>query len=148
MKVILLKDVQGLGRPGQVKDVKEGYARNYLLPRGLATEATEGNIRAVEGRQKAVEDRTRRERNEAEQLASQLSQMVLEIRARTGEGGRLFGTVTAQQVADALAARGVRVSKKQIALDEPIKTAGFYKVPVRIGPGIVARVDVNVVGTA
>lgn len=147
MKVILLKDVPGLGERGQIQDVKEGYARNYLLPRGLAAEATGGTIRLFQGQKKAVEDRVQRERDEAEQLAGRLAQMVLEIRVRAGEGGRLFGAVTAHQVADALAARGFLVSKKQVELDEPIKAAGFYKVPVRISRGIVARVDVNVVGT-
>lgn len=147
MKVILLKAVPGLGESGQVRDVKEGYARNYLLPRRLAVEATEGTVRALEGRKRAVEERARRDRGEAEELADQMSQIVLEIRARAGEGGRLFGSVTAQDVAEALAARGYRVSKRKVELDEPIKTAGFYKVPVRISPGVVARVDVNVVGT-
>lgn len=147
MKVLLLKDVPGLGTRGQVKDVKDGYARNYLLPRELAVEATEGNIRAVEGHKKAVDDRARRERTEAEDLVSRLSQTVLEIRTRSGEGGRLFGAVTGQDVAVALAARGFRVSKKQVDLDEPIKIAGSYKVPIRISRGVVAQVDVNVVGT-
>lgn len=145
MKVILLKDVEGLGRSGAVKEVKEGYARNYLLPRGLAMEATEGNVRTLEGQKKAVADRTRREKEEAEQFAARLSQMVLEVRAKGGEGGRLFGSVTAQDIADALVANGFQVTKKQVELDEPIKTAGFFKVPVRISQGVVARVDVNVV---
>lgn len=147
MKVILLKDVDGLGRSGAVKEVKEGFGRNYLLPLGLAMEATEGNLRALQVRQKALSERDRREREEAEQVTARLSEMVVEIRARGGEGGRLFGSVTAQDVAEALAARGVQVSKKQVELGEPIKVVGFYKVPVRVGPGVVARVDVNVVGT-
>lgn len=147
MKVVLLKDVPGLGTRGQVRDVRDGYARNYLLPRGLAAEATAGNVRSLEGQKKAVEDRTKRERDDAEQLAAQLSQTLIEIRVRAGEGGRLFGAVTAQNVADALAGQGVRVSKKQVELDDPIKTAGSYKVPIRISQGVVAQVDLNVVGT-
>lgn len=148
VKVILLKDVPGLGSRGQVKEVKEGYARNYLLPRRFAAEATAGSVRAVEGEQKAADSRVQRERTEVEHLTAQLSQIVVEIRAKAGEGGRLFGAVTAQQVADALAARGFRVSKRQVELDEPIKTAGFYKVQVRVSQGMVARIDLNVVGTA
>lgn len=148
MKVILLKSVPGLGERGQIKDVKDGYAFNYLLPRELAAEATPGNVRSLEGQKKAVEDRSKREHEDTEQLASQISQAVLEIRTRAGEGGRLFGAVTAQNVADALAGQGVRVSKRQVELDEPIKTAGSYKVPVRVSPGVVVRVEVNVVGTA
>ncbi|HLA23884.1 MAG TPA: 50S ribosomal protein L9 [bacterium] len=147
MKVILLKDVPALGEAGAVKDVKEGYARNYLIPRGLAAEATERNLRVLEGRQKAVADRAQRERTESERLLSGLETAVIEIAARGGEGGRLFGSVTAQDIADALVRAGFEVGKKQIDLEEPLKTAGFYKVPVRVGPGMVARVDVNVVTT-
>jgi len=145
MKVILLKEVPALGKAGAVKDVKEGYARNYLIPRGLAAEANERSLRVLEGQQKVMADRARRERTESEQLASALETAVIEIHARGGEGGRLFGSVTAQDIADALVRAGFEVGKKQIDLEEPIKTAGFYKIPVRVGPGMVARVDVNVV---
>ena len=145
MKVILLKEVPALGKAGTVKDVKEGYARNYLIPRGLAAEANERSLRVLEGQQKVMADRARRERTESEQLASALETAVIEIPARGGEGGRLFGSVTAQDIADALVRAGFEVGKKQIDLGEPIKTAGFYKIPVRVGPGMVARVDVNVV---
>jgi len=148
MKVILLKNVPGLGERGQVKEAKDGYAHNYLLPRGLAAEATPGNVRSLEGQRKAVQDRARREQDDTEQLASQISKMVLEIRTRAGEGGRLFGAVTAQDVAEALAGQGVRVSKRQVELDEPIKTAGSYKVPVRVSPGVVVQVEVSVLGTS
>lgn len=147
MKVILLKDVPALGKAGVVKDVKEGYGRNYLIPRGLAAEATEHNLRVLEGRQKAVAERARRERTESERVAAGLETAVIEIPVRGGEGGRLFGSVTAQDVADALVRAGFEVGKKQVDLEEPIKTAGFYKVAVRVGPGMVARVDVNVVTT-
>ena len=147
MKVILLRDVPALGKAGVVKDVKEGYARNYLIPRGLAAEATERNLRVLEGQRKAVADRAQRERTEFERLASGLEAALIEIPVRGGEGGRLFGSVTAQDIADALVRAGFEVGKKQIDLQEPIKTAGFYKVPVRVGPGKVARVDVNVVTT-
>ena len=144
MKVILLKDVAGLGDAGAVKDVKEGYARNYLLPRGLAVEATAGNLRTLAFQKGAAAERVQRERHEAERLATALEQAVIEVRAKGGESGRLFGSVTAQQIAEALQRRGFEVSTKQVELDEPIKTTGFYKVSVRVGPGIVPRVDVNV----
>ncbi len=147
MKVILVKEVPGLGPAGTVKEVREGYARNYLLPRGLAREATDGTLKAFKSHQKAVLERAERERFGAEQLAAALEQLVIEVPARAGEGGRLFGSVTAQDIADALVGRGHKVSKKQVELHEPIKSAGFYKVPVRLGPRIVANVDVNVVGT-
>lgn len=147
MKVILLKDVPALGRAGMVKDVKEGYARNYLIPRALAAEATEGNLRTLAGQQRVQTERAQRDRAEAEKLMAALEQAVIEIPARGGEGGRLFGSVTAQDVAEALGRRGFKVTKKQVELEEPIKTAGFYKAPVRVGPGVVARVDINVVTT-
>lgn len=145
MKIILLTDVPGLGSSGAVTEVKEGYARNYLLPRGLAVEATQGNMRALATQRRAAADRSQREQHEVASLAASLEQAVIELRAKGGEGGRLFGSVTAQDIAGALAARGFAVTKKQVELDEPIKTAGFYKVPIRIGPGVTAQVDLNVV---
>lgn len=147
MKIILLKDVSGLGEAGTVKDVKEGYARNYLFPRGLAAPATERAVRALQHQQQTTAQRAQRERHTIEEVAAALEQAVVEIRAKGGEGGRLFGSVTAADIAQALAGRGFQVDKKQVALDEPIKTAGFFKVPVRVGQGVVARVDLNVVAT-
>lgn len=148
MKIILLKDVPTLGPAGTVKDVKEGYARNYLFPRGLAREATEGAVRALHQQQHVKREREDHKQAEARQAGAALEATVIEIPARAGEGGRLFGSVTAQDIADALSARGYNVTKKQIELDDPIHAVGFYKVPVRIAPGVVARVDVNVVGRA
>ncbi|MDQ7820621.1 MAG: 50S ribosomal protein L9 [Armatimonadota bacterium] len=144
MKVVLLADVRGLGRAGDVVEVKDGYARNYLLPRGLAAEATAGRVRAMQDRQQARARRQEREQEQAARLAEALKGTVVEVRARAGEGGRLFGSVTAADIAEALAARGFDVSKRQVELEEPIKAAGVYTVPVRIAPGVVARVEVNV----
>ncbi|MGH2347982.1 MAG: 50S ribosomal protein L9 [bacterium] len=146
MKVILLKDVAGLGRAGAVKEVKEGYARNFLLPRGLAQQATEGAMRVLREKQQSQQDREGHRQAEARALAAALENSVVEIKARAGEGGRLFGSVTAQDIADAIAARGYNVSKKQVELDDPIHAVGFFKVPVRVAPGVLARVDINVVG--
>lgn len=148
MKVILVKEVQGLGAAGAVKEVKDGYARNYLLPRGLAVEATARSLRAMQQQQEAVEQRTRRRQEDTRTLAAALEQAVIELRAKSGEGGRLFGSVTAADVAQALAARGFAIDKKQVELVEPIRAAGFYKVPVRIGGGVVAHVDLNVVAAS
>ena len=147
MKVILLKDIPGVGSAGAVKDVKEGYARNYLLPRGLAQEATAGALRALRDKQQSSRDREAHKQAEASALAASLEKSVVDVPAHAGEGGRLFGSVTAQDIAAALAARGYNVTKKQVELDEPIRAVGFFKVPVRIAPGVVARVDVNIVGT-
>ena len=147
MKIILLKDVEGLGVTGTVKEVKEGYARNYLVPRGLAVEATERAVRTMQRQQQTAAQRSQRERDTVQQLSAALEQAVVEMRAKGGEGGRLFGAITAADVASALAAQGFQVDKRQIMLDEPIKAAGFYKVPVRVAQGIVARVDLNVIAT-
>ncbi|MDR7482412.1 MAG: 50S ribosomal protein L9 [Armatimonadota bacterium] len=147
MKVVLLKDVPGTGKAGAVVEVKEGHARNYLLPRGLAVEATEGALRQVQHQRRAAQQRLERERQEIAEQKRRLEVLVLEIRARAGERGRLFGAVTSQQIAEALSARGFSVTRKQVELEDPIRVEGFYKVPVRLGPGLVAQVDVNVVGS-
>lgn len=147
MKVILLKDVDGLGPLGAVKEVKEGYARNYLFPRELAVEATDRNVRALHGREQVAAQRELRERLSAEKMAAALEQAVVEIPARSGEGGRLFGSITAEDIAEALGARGFNVSKKQVELAEPIKQTGFFKVRVRVGRAMVAHVDINVSAT-
>ncbi len=146
MKVILLKDLPGTGKASTIVDVKEGHARNYLIPRGLAIEATEGALRGLEERSRAAQLRVAREREETEAQVKRLEGLVLEVRSKSGEGGKLFGSVTAQQIADALTARGFAVSRKQVELDDPIRAEGFYKVPVRVRPGVVVRVDLNVVG--
>ncbi len=147
MKVILLKDVPGTGAAGEIRDVKEGHARNYLIPRGLATPASEGAVRALAKQKQVVEQRAERKRHETEELVERLKGVVLEIRGRAGEGGRLFGSVTSQQVADALARKGFDISRKQVELHEPIRIEGFYQVPVRVASGVVIKVDLNVIGT-
>ena len=146
MKVILLKDVPGTGKVGTLSDVKEGYARNFLIPRGLAVEATPGALRALERQHQAVQHRADRARDEVTAQVQRLEGLVLEIRGKAGEGGRLFGSVTSQQIAEALAAKGYTLTRKQVELDEPIKVEGFYKVPIRLRPGVVVHVDLNVVG--
>lgn len=148
MKVILLKDVPGTGKAGTLAEVKEGHARNYLLPRGLAIEASEGALRNLEQRKRAVENRAEREREEVEAQVQRLRGLVLEIRGRAGKGGRLFGSVTSQHIAEALERKGFSVNRKQIELDEPIHVEGFYKVPIRLRAGVVVQIDLNVLGTS
>ena len=113
----------------------------------IAVPASEGAVRSLVNQKRAVERRAERVRLEAEELIERLKGLVLEIRGRAGEGGRLFGSVTSQQVADALAKRGFAISRKQVELDEPIRIEGFYHVPIRVAPGRVVNVDLNVVGT-
>ncbi len=148
MKVILLKDVPGTGKAGSVSDVKEGHARNYLIPRGLAVEASEGALRDLEQRKRAVQHHADREREEVAAQVRRLEGLVLEIRGKAGVGGRLFGSITSQQIAETLIRRGFSVTRKQIELEEPIRVEGFYKVPIRVHAGVVVQVDLNVIGTS
>jgi large subunit ribosomal protein L9 len=147
VKVILLKDVTGTGKTGMVVDVKEGFARNYLLPRGLAAPASDGAMRMLASQKEAVDRKKERDRAEAAEAIRRLEGLVLEVRSKAGEGGRLFGSVTSQQIADALGKRGFEISRKQVELDEPIRVQGFFQVPIRIAAGTVVKVDLNVIGT-
>lgn len=144
MRVILLKDVASLGRAGDVREVKDGHARNYLMPRGLAAPATASSLQALEQTKAAAGRREARANEELAALKDRLEALVVEVRARAGGDGRLFGSVTAQDVAEAIRHKGVDVTKKQVDLSEPIKTTGFYKVPVHLHPRHTAMVEVNV----
>ncbi len=131
-----------------MREVKEGYAQHYLLPRRLAAPATTANIQNLQETRKAEQQREARVLHETADLKAKLQALVVEVRAKAGEGGRLFGSVTAQDIAGAIARKGIEVSKKQVDLGEPIKTAGFYKVPIHLHAKVIAMVEVNVVGTA
>ncbi|MCS7234434.1 MAG: 50S ribosomal protein L9 [Armatimonadota bacterium] len=146
MKVILIQDVPSLGKAGAVVDVREGYARNYLLPRGLAREATEGQLRALEQERAVRERKLARERQRAVEVAHALQSRPVRIRAKAGAGGKLFGSVTAQQVAEALRQMGFEVDRRQVELAEPIKAVGTYRVTVRLPHGQQAEVEVQVTG--
>jgi len=144
VKVILAQDVPSLGKAGTLVEVKEGYARNYLLPRGLAVEATEGALRAFREQQEAMRRRAERERARIRQLAQALEQASVVVRTRAGEGGRLYGSVTAEMIAQVLREQGFDLSRKQIELSEPIKAVGTYEVRVHLGHGERATVRVRV----
>lgn len=146
MKLILLKDVHGVGRTGEVHEVKDGYARNYLLPRGLAAPATGANLQNLERTRAAAVAREARLGQELDALRTRLEALVVEVRARAGEEGKLFGSVTGQDIAEAITRLGIRVTKKQVELPDPIKATGFYKVPVRLEHQRTAMVEVNVTG--
>ena len=145
MKVILNKDVKDLGKRGQVVEVSEGYARNYLLPRGLVAIATEGAARNIEQEKLAQVRKKEREQKEAASLAARLNSVTVEIRAKAGENGRLFGAVTATDIANQLALAGIQMDKRRIELSSPIKAAGSYKIAVRVHPETMASVTVIVV---
>ena len=132
MKVILIQEVPHLGRVGDQVDVARGYARNYLIPRKLAVEATSPNLRALEQFKAQARRREERLRQEAENLAEQLRGVILTIVRPAGEQDRLFGSVTSSDIAEALAQQGVQLDRKKIAMEGPIKALGTFVVPIRL----------------
>lgn len=145
VEVILRDDVKDLGKAGELVRVKPGYARNFLLPRGLAYEATEGNKKRIAAEQKARAQKVAADKQGAEALAQRLAGLQLTLSGKAGEEGRLFGSVTAQDVAQALARQGVELDKRKIEIEHPIKTLGAHTVAVRLHPDVNAEVRVNVV---
>ncbi len=145
IEVILREDVKTLGRAGEMVRVKPGYARNYLLPQGLAYEATEGNKKRIAGETKARASRDQAEKVQAQQVATTLSAVMLNLSGKAGEEGKLFGSITSQDVADALARAGHTVDKRRIELDHPIKTLGEHAVKIRLHPEVHAELRVSVV---
>jgi len=145
MEVILREDVQSLGKAGDLVKVKPGYARNFLLPKGLAFEATEGNRKRILAESKARQARMTQERGAAEAGAAKLSGVTVTLARKAGEGDRLFGSITAQDIADALASAGHEVDKRKIELEHPIKSLGTHTVPVRLHAEVQADIRVTVV---
>ena len=145
MEVILRDDVRSLGKAGELVRVKPGYARNYLLPQGLAYEATEGNRKRIAAETKARSARLASEKTSAEAFAQTLGALTLTIPGKAGEEGKLFGSVTAADIAEAIAAQGHEVDRRRIELDQPIKTLGEHTVSVRLHPEVHASVRVTVV---
>lgn len=144
MEVILREDVPHLGTIGDIVKVRPGYARNYLLPRGLATLADKRNTRALEHEQRLVEERRRRALSAAEALAKKIAAARVVITARAGEEGKLFGSVTNIDIERALAEQGLTVERRRIRLDEPIKTLGDHTVPVTLTTGVPCELTVTV----
>lgn len=146
MKVILLQEVKGLGQKGAVVEVAPGYGRNYLFPRGLAVEATPENLKAWAEARRQVEEKKERELRRAKAQAEKLAGAVIQIPARAGEGGKLFGAVTAKEIAQAISQKfGFEVDRRKIELLEPLKNLGSYKVSLRLHPQVVVEVGVEVV---
>ena len=145
-QAILLQDVEQLGAKGAVVDVSKGYLRNFLIPRKLAEPATRGSVKAAEQRQAAADRALADATTKAQENAAVLNKTVLTISHQAGEDGRLFGSVTAQDIADAIKdARGLTIDKRKVHLDDPIKTIGTHMVTVEIGDGVTADVKTMVV---
>ena len=146
MKVIFTADVKGQGKKGELKEVSTGYARNYLMPRGLATEATADNLNAFKLKEKAKAAQIAKEKAQAEEYAKKLSGVQVTIRAKAGAHGKLFGAVTSQEISDALREQfGMDVEKNKIVQPEPIKSYGSYTVKAKLGYEISGTVNVLVV---
>jgi large subunit ribosomal protein L9 len=148
MKVILQKAVDKLGVPGDVVDVADGYARNYLVPRGLAVKATKGGVKHVESLKRAHSVRVNVAKAEAEQIAARLTSSPIRVSAHAGEEGKLFGSVTASDIAKAIDDQaGIHVDRHDVHLDEPIRSVGTHEVRVRLFPEVDPVVSVEVEGT-
>ena len=145
MKVILLQDVKGKGKKGQMLEVSDGYARNYMLPRKMAIEATPDAINTMKMNDKATQERIAREKAEALEVAKKLRAMTLVVKAKGGGAGRLFGSVTNQEIADALAKNsGIKLDKRKIVISDPIKAVGTYTVTCKLGYEINAPLTVKI----
>ncbi len=145
MELILREAVPSLGKAGDLVRVKPGYARNFLLPRGLAYEATEGNKKRIAAESKAKDAHAAHERTEAEAFAARLSALTLTFTAKAGEDGKLFGSITSGDIAEQIAAQGLTVDKRKLDLEHPIKHLGFHSVGVKLHHDVHAEVKVNVV---
>ena len=144
MKVILLQDVKGKGKKGQLLEVSDGYARNFMLPKKLAIEATPDAINTMRMNDKATQERIAREKAEALAIAAKLREMTLTVTAKGGGAGRLFGSVTNAEIAEALAKNGIKLDKRKIVISDPIKNVGTYTVTCKLGYEISAPLSVKI----
>ena len=145
MIVILLKDVKGVGKAGEVVKVSDGYARNMLIPKGFAKEATEGNVRNLEKQTKIMAEKQAEAKAAAEDLADRMKTLTVNIVSKGGEGGRLFGSITSKDISEALEEQhGIKIDKKKIVLDSPIKHTGDTEVTVKVYPEVQAQLKVSV----
>ena len=145
MKVIFISDVESMGRQGEIKDVKDGLARNFLLPKKLAITATPGNLKIWEQKSGALKKKEDKLKGEAEKFAGKLNGLAIKIPVKVGEEEKIFGSVTSQSISDALGELGYEVSKKQIDLESPIKTLGTHEVTLKIHHDVSAQISVEVV---
>jgi large subunit ribosomal protein L9 len=145
MKVIFMQDVKGQGKKGEMKDVSEGYALNFLIPRGLAKHASQGNVKTIENQKQAELRRKDQEKEEALQLAKTIGQIQVKLHAKSGDNGRLFGSITNKQIADELERMKFKLDKRKILLEDPIRSLGVMQVPVKLHPEVTATLHVHVV---
>jgi large subunit ribosomal protein L9 len=144
LKVILTKDVPKLGKSGDMKQVADGYATNFLIPQGVAVPAAGGAYRAWQHDIASREEKRQKERAEAEIAATRIASTTLTMGVKVGEGGKLYGSITSKDIADALARRGIDIDRHKIDLDEPLKTLGTYKVAIKVSSGMTPEVTIVV----
>lgn len=145
MKVIFLKDVKGKGKKGEIKNVADGYAHNFLLKNNLAIEANQATISKLDGQKKKEQKEADHERQEAEQLKEKLESLTIELTAKSGEGGRIFGSITTKQVATALEKKhGIKLDKRKMELDDAIRALGYTNIPVKLHQDVTATLRVHV----
>ena len=145
MKIILVKDMDDLGIEGDMVEVSDGYARNYLIPKGLALPATVQNIKMVEMKKRKIETNKIKKKDEALKLKELIEKVTLTIRQKAGEGEKLYGSVTSMSISKALKAEGIKIDKKKIVLQQPIKQLGSYDVPIRLHPEVQAMIKIDVI---
>ncbi|AQX53022.1 50S ribosomal protein L9 [Priestia flexa] len=145
MKVIFLKDVKGKGKKGEVKNVADGYAHNFLLKNGYAVEATGGNVKVLDAQKKKEQKEAAQELENCKELKNTLESLTVELKAKSGEGGRLFGSITSKQIAEELKKKhNIKIDKRKIELDDAIRALGYTNVPVKLHPEVTATVKVHV----
>jgi large subunit ribosomal protein L9 len=144
VKIILRKEVENLGTQGEAVTVKDGYARNYLIPRGLAVRATDGAIRAIDTEKKQRAFKIEKERKTAREFAEGIERITLTVHARAGESGKLFGTITTQMIVDGLKTKGYDIDRKHVTVEEPIKTLGNHTVKIKFYSDVFAALNVLV----
>lgn len=146
MKVILREEVENLGDMGDLVEVANGYGRNYLIPQGLAVQASIRNVKAMEHEKRLQAQRLHKLKGAAEEFAARLEKLSLRLKKKVGEGDRLYGSVTSQEIAEAVQAAGEKVDRRKIQLEAPIKALGVFKVPVKVHPDVTAELSVTVEG--
>ncbi|MCW1929044.1 50S ribosomal protein L9 [Bhargavaea beijingensis] len=145
MKVIFLKDVKGKAKKGDIKEVSVGYAQNFLFKNNVAVEATQANLSKLEGQKKRAEKDAAQELAEAKELQAKLEQLTVELKAKSGEGGRLFGSITSKQIASALdKQQGIKIDKRKMDLPDAIRSLGYTNVPIKLHPDVTATLKVHV----
>ncbi|MDI6744342.1 MAG: 50S ribosomal protein L9 [Thermodesulfovibrionales bacterium] len=145
MKVILKEDVKNLGKMGDIVNVAEGHARNFLIPKKLAVEAVTGNIKELEHQKKVIQEKAKKQKDSAQTLSEKISSLNLFIKAKAGEEEKLFGSITSMDIAAALKNEGIDIDKKRISVEEPIKRLGSYTVGVKVHPEITTQLNITVI---